>query len=1262
MSTASNLYAEKIFSEHPLALWALDDVSDYASLVDESDRDISLWSASGVDEVSEVTNLAQFTNVPFSNSIISKVSGLVPDGETNTIELVSQDITNFSSLNNSLGNVSIGTYIYANNNQLESVSIGYQYYDTTNAETIQDLKLVPISISNNWLFISETLPIISQNTNLKLVIKISYSKRSDLIQNPSMYEFFINGVTAGQWAEEFQSSSLGASITTITENIHGISGDGIEAKCYGLQDKSGYYLSRNKTIYARNSGIPMVYGAANTTILSPNNMLGNLPSLVVPGLGFLNNSGKHKEYTAEMWLRVNSNTTDQRRIFGPVNSTDGLYIDGPFIVLKINNNIGTYFVGEWYRPMLVHIQIIKNSASLLINGEQVISLSFNTADLTFPDQEYIDEDFSVVSNDWLGFYSYQDVSPIEIDCVAIYPYQVPSIVAKRRFVYGQGVEFPENTNTAYSGTSTFIDYAFAGYTNNYNYPDIGKFSAAVLDNVITENEAIAMPKYDLPDFVFDTSKTKNDLEEDLNFCQNEFENFITFRPNSSWNTTNGHILFNDFGFLKQSIKAFYGIFKIKSNSSKQDIIVIENNITKDVFSISSVGETIQYSLTSNGISSNIYTSYGHQIGELFLAGINIENFSKRFGGKIASFFGNRNNLSVYVGSDRKFENQFTGNIYSFSFSTAKNFLKISSLFSNSGVPVNHENIFNEYSSIDTIDSGSYSAGMPLDATGGYFDSNGDFVSVAGSFWQYYLDGGNPSSFAVDSINGHKPSYSIIAKSYFNKISVDAAMSGSWEDYIPLTYFAKYVDDYRGDKVYDLDFIQFNINYPAPSKFVEVSASGSWKYSDLYTQYSTPESKKYSALDNQLLTGYSNYLDLKNNVSRSYTFDTSKSLVKSYVTFQYIKSGANKSLTQFTTIEPCPQNGVIEPGSDWLNTAYEVVDNMIVYPPGDVDLHDLAIVTHLDIDVDSSYTKPIKIKTLQYASQSLSKTSPNPVGTRFGNQIYPYTKAGVYFDYKEKNPFTIYKGSTPYLYMTKNSGIQLRGNYNPSISRGISIPINKTKANSYKITAIQASIRFDEEAFPQSPMEVFTVQGNEAHIKFYMESIHPFGKRARLYAINANTGQLENGITFYWNGRLVKEPTLTISEWGMLGIGFLNPVDFSNNSGAFRITGPLLVNSVSSYQFTNLQELQQTTFRKWSGVKEVGNEQKYWLDWYPAYLWSGVLVLSSKSFYGISPADVYKTYTGTNKIIIEDSKVLTFKNYQYNLFNGIAWRSQIVDAV
>jgi hypothetical protein len=641
-----------------------------------------------------------------------------------------------------------------------------------------------------------------------------------------------------------------------------------------------------------------------------------------------------------------------------------------------------------------------------------------------------------------------------------------------------------------------------------------------------------------------------------------------------------------------------------------------------------------------------------------MAGIDIAKISSYFGKQVASFLGKRGSLRLYVAGYSNFLNTFSGNIYSIGLCSERNFSKISDLFNDLGFPVQYENVFDSFTSVTQIyDSGE--GALATAATGGYFDNSGNFISVPNSFWSFYLDGGQPSQFATTVISDHIASYTLVPNIYMGKFNLDVAIDGYWEDYIPLTYLAKYVDDARGDKYYDLDFIQFNINYPAPSRFIEEVQYGSWTYDELQSEYANPTQSDYSKLDNHLISGFNDYADLKNRVVRTYRYDTSESFVRTYISFQKVSDGANLNYKSFSRTVEASRTGIVEPDSEWMNTKYEVVDNMIIYPPSGVDLNTLAIVTHIEVKVPAISKKPIKLKTLQYASQSFSYKSPNYVGTRFGSRIYPYKKNGAYFDYKSRNPFSIYKGSSPYLYMTKTSGIQLRGEMRSLESRGLSIPINSEIASSYKIATMQLAVRYDEEAFPASPMEIFEIESKNSYIKFYMESIHKFGKRAKIYAINANTGKRENGIFFYLNGKLVKEPVITIAEWSMLGIGFGSPIDFSNTPGAFRLVGPILMNSFSYYQFTNLQETQQTAIREWLLVKEKNSEDIVWNFWYPAFLWQGVLVISTTSFYGITPEDIYKTYTGTNKIIVDDDIPFRLTDYQYSSLNDVSWITKTV---
>jgi hypothetical protein len=57
-----------------------------------------------------------------------------------------------------------------------------------------------------------------------------------------------------------------------------------------------------------------------------------------------------------------------------------------------------------------------------------------------------------------------------------------------------------------------------------------------------------------------------------------------------------------------------------------------------------------------------------------------------------------------------------------------------------------------------------------------------------------------------------------------------------------------------------------------------------------------------------------------------------------------------------------------------------------------------------------------------------------------------------------------------------------------------------------------------------------------------------------------------------------------------------------------------------------------------------------------------LVFSSSTYFGVNPADIYKTYTGTNKIIIDDDTPLKINNYEYTNYQNIGWQNRVVSAV
>lgn len=1204
MSNPSNLYAEKVFAEHPLALWALDDQSDYISLIPEDSRDYENWTVSGGTAYEYLDSFDR----PFVNSHISEILGDVESSGYGQVELISPDLVDLNELNSYYETFTVGAYFYADNAFISSIQVGYRYYDSDSdsyiliedtAENqasglVPTMKVANISLGGNWLFLSETFIPPADSGAIQIVLRVNYLAGASIPENN---RFFINGVSLGQWSEEFAATSLGADPIYLPSDIALPATKCILADAYGLQERPGYYLVSDNALMARNAGLPMVYGASNVTTVFDN---GDLPSLILPGLGFLNEVGRYKDYTIEMWLRVNPETTDYRRIFGPIASEDGLYVNGPFITFKLGQNTISHYVGEWFRPMLLHIEVINNAVSILINGEQVAQSEVDTSSLTLP----LENNESGLNQDWLGFYGHEDVYPIDIESVAIYSYQVPAIVAKRRWVFGQGVEFPENINASYSGTSVMIDYPFANYANNYNYPDIGRWDQGVLDNVNTDNGRLSSPNYNLPSLIFN-NKTQSQWLEDIGDAQDEGENFLTLSPNSEWNSTEGHIFFDTFNFLINGTRAFYATFEEDlSVTDVQTLMYIQDRSNNNYFEaiLDPIEETVSYVVGYGGAVETIYSTPSNPANEKFVAGLEIRRASAFFGGKLAAFFGKTSSLSLYVGGRPDFTQTFRGRIYNIGFATQRNVQSILPSFELSGIPLEYDDVFDLFLEEENV---RYDAGET------YFGNNA-------SYFDNIIDGGDPPtllpSVPVQKISEHKASYLLVLSSLFGKYALDIKTDSYWEDYIPLSYFGKYVSAEDGSKYYDLDFIQFNVDYP----FFEIQDG------DRYV--------------------------------------TENNLARTYISFQYVDAGANTPSSFFTKTESAPSNNVVKPGVDWINTKYEVVDGTIIYMPVGVNFQEVALVVHIDIDVEGAINQPVSIRSLKLSSQALNASSPNQVGTRFGVPIYPFKKSGVYFNYKSENPYTIYKGSTPYLYLTRNSGVQVQGNFDENISRGLSIPINQGLSDDYQVIATQLAMRYDKDQFPLQKTELFEIQSKGQYIKFYLEPVDTSRKRAKVVAINANTNSIESGISFYLNGNLVNNPVLTAKEWAMLGIGFANILDFNSFVGAIRLTGPVVFNNISQYQSTNLQEVQSTTIRPWLRVKFLGTNELDWSFWESAYTWRGVLVVSSTSYYGVDPGDIYETYTGTNKFIVDDDREFRLSGYEYTYRSGIKLRRQTITPV
>jgi hypothetical protein len=1379
MSVFSNPYAERVFSEHPIGLWPLDEKSDYIDFLSKKNRNLQnsdIWHISS----GSIQKVLNAKGLPIGEDSCFRIFG----SDTFSIELFAEDVTDLY-FNPELKTLSLGFHLLAETQNIQSVKFGFffdppgqPFFENSDSSKI----ILDIKDYENWHFYGHTFDLfeedfveldaifsptglpanfvkeshgfsegdqilltstnrlpqnILENTkyfvryvdensfnvslspngpaieslavgrgrHTAILIKSVGIKITLLLTDDKDFSALFNGLTLGQWSEEFQEKSLGIKVEPI-KNIAIRDGFfGIPVEPYGLIGPNGYFLSKNNKLLAKNNNIPMIFGSNNLTSLYPHPQ--NQPSAIFPGLGFLNESGKYRTHTVEFWMRINCDISYPFRIFGPIASSDGLYLENAFLILKIGNYYKSHYVGDLYRPMLVNIISAPGIMSLTINGEKIFDLPYTFEEIDFPDTL----DGSGREQDWLGFYSDDNILSFDIDCFAIYPYRVATSIAKRRFVLGQAVELPENLISLYDGESFLSEFSFSNYGTTYSYPDIGSWNVGYLDNMLSENNTLSPPKYSLPSFVF-SNKSFQDWDNDLK--QNS-RGYVSLKPSEAWEETDGYIFFENINLARQGVKSFYGIFEPKIDfdgeetlfrlenlttehfveavleskvgdvlefDHKKDLIFVKpshglqtgdlisflnnesvlptkmipnkeyrvNRIDKNSFSLSDSiatptistwekidqidfanfpttffakshglkdNEKIVFSSTKklpsgivggreyyaravdenrfkvsiNPISNNfeaddfvklfsagqgtqrfrrvaqgkiefktnvisyylsqntkrkIFESRGISLGHDFVAGINIESFSNFFGTQASSFLKNIRQLRVYFGGSRDFSKTFSGKIHRIGFSTQKNSLKTRFMFDNNGVP------FFEYQ----------------------FDGNG--VIFPESFGE--VDGGNSYTRFVDDALSVVASYTLLVQNELDLPQLEIAVSSSWQDYIPLSYFEKKTLGRDGKRSQSLAFIQFNSDYPAPEVYSESCCN------------------------------------------------TSNSSIKTYVSFQPIKGGANKSSNQFARTLNAPKDNVVIPDQSWPSTRYEVVNGSIIYLPPRVKVSDLAIVVDVEIDSPGIILRPIKLKSMSLSGRALNQVSPNPLGSRSGYSAFPYVRYGIYLDHDDFNPFSFYRDNTPHLYLTKNSGIKVEGEFSQSYNRGIEFLINPKQNNDFVLSAINLFMRFDNEEKLVNDIQLFEIEYGKKFYRVMAKSLDPENRRVQLYSTN-RSGDVVSDLGFYLNGSFTTQPTISLREWNSLGIGFANPADLSSSLGYFRVTGPVLFNNFSHYALTGVQK---TKIVPGTPPKKNFVESEY---------------------FGPSLSEIYAIYTGTNSIVIKDSIVLRPKNYKYSVFAG-----------
>lgn len=1143
-----NLYSAEAFSQHPMALWNFDDDFSYLSLV-SANPVYNVVGGSSASVANPPTEKPQET-VGIAD-VFLEIDSFVGSASATTI--TTQTFTTPDDIDTDIPTVCINAFIYTYDTDISELQIGFQYDGNTYTRTYENLT------KNAWMRITHTMDLpLSETITPYLNVVHAGSEKTY-----SLYQFSI-----GQWSEPFNHETEGtvpipfSSISASADLNFAIGGtlsaspslfSTRVADVYGLSDEyQGYYFVENNKMLVRNTKLPMVFGSGDITEIYPSEY--NLPSLVMPGRGFLHSDGKYKEITAEFWLKIYPDVTTKTKIFGPVASQDGLYVDKEFLILRIGPYEKSYFINKWYRPMLIDIRYTEIFASVLINGEVVIEQNLISRDVEFPQS-------SVLSNDWIGFYSTSEIKKFEVDCLAIYPYIVQEQVAKKKFVYGQGVGPANEVTRKFGSTSLPVDFSFAKYSHNVIYPDMTKWFAGFYSNIEADSKFISLPTYELPEIkylgndlsAFDVNRQRRSwqgirgrtwyqwlssvwrqlasareiepLFDNFTFQEDRDEHFyIKLKPISTYNNVYGAIVFNSLNVIADPVQSVFGLFSLNTSETTEiesgteaTIMHFKNNATGDIFKIiyDDSAKQIQYIYNSTTIKTFSFTPGANDTH--FIAGIKLDDLTRSYATIIRRFFAVPQNIKLNVGGNE--DDQFPGKIYKITFNN--NFFTrkdLSNYFDDNGIA-------------------EYNSSVSLSLSDPPFDYDGN--------------------------------YTMFFKKANSSLIMDVAVSGYWEDSIPLASFGTYILNSNGQRQsYDLDFLQFNIDYP-------------------------------------------------NSIIAQDDFDTQDSL-KTYVTLQNYEDVGSIVYGNYTNTKQLNTNRYVDFEDITTNidtTKFNVVNGTIIFAPKNIiDFNNAYITVHMEMKSPGINTAPIKLQRMSIASLAYDEASLYPISTPTGQKLYPFSRQGISYINKAKNPFLIYKDSTPYLYLTGDSGIQtlpypkIEDTAAESFRRGMSIPLNQNRKEDYTLYGVHMWSFYNKAETFASRERMFSISYQDTRYDFYLEP-ETGGKRAKivpyLYGLLSDT--LTDEVVMYQNG--IKQDVYVYPlSWSLISLRFENPVDLSSIRGQLEIYPGILFNNVTVFE----QDIDRRV------------------------------------------DDIFESHLGLSNIVAQDSSTLSVDFDEVNIFSDIKW--------
>jgi hypothetical protein len=201
--------------------------------------------------------------------------------------------------------------------------------------------------------------------------------------------------------------------------------------------------------------------------------------------------------------------------------------------------------------------------------------------------------------------------------------------------------------------------------------------------------------------------------------------------------------------------------------------------------------------------------------------------------------------------------------------------------------------------------------------------------------------------------------------------------------------------------------------------------------------------------------------------------------------------------------------------------------------------------------------------------------------------------------------------------------------------------------------MQIWIKHDFSEFSQSDIPIFEIVNVNNTVEVMLTSIDN-GNRAQIYARDKDTLQPITSISFYQNGIYVNLPTISMGDWSCLGMLFQESLEFTNFVGKINLFGRTYFNNISYYLEESIGKKVGIVARNWGQIYEDPPTTYDWQHWRDNGTWRDVYVLDQTTTYILTPENIYQSYLGTNREVIDDDGGIHIGSYGFSAYSDTVW--------